>query len=100
VDLSKAARNVATTFAPRASGSTGKNPAVPGTLLYDIFVWQGWLAAAFGGLLVFNVLFPSDHPDVWRLVGMWSIWMLTIPAWRAKDVSRRRRDFITKNIYD
>jgi hypothetical protein len=46
------------------------------------------------------VLFPSDHPDVWRLVGMWSIWMLTIPAWRAKDVSRRRRDFITKNIYD
>ena len=39
-NLSKTAKNVAQTFAPRASGATGKNPAVPGTILYDIFFWQ------------------------------------------------------------
>lgn len=82
-----AAKDIATTFAPRASGSTGKNQAVKGSLLYEIFVWQGWLSAVAGGLLSFNLLFPSDHPDIARLLGMWSVWMLTVPSWRAREVS-------------
>lgn len=65
----KSARSVANTFAPRASGATGKNPAVKGTFLYDLFVGQAWVSAAFGGLLSFNLIFPSDEPDVWRLMG-------------------------------
>lgn len=65
----KSARSVANTFAPRASGATGKNPAVKGSFLYDLFVGQAWISAALGGLLSFNILFPSDEPDVWRLVG-------------------------------
>lgn len=47
-EVSKFARNAATTFAPRASGSTGKNPAYKGSLLYTIFEvggrgWEGGL---------------------------------------------------------
>lgn len=43
-EVSKFARNAATTFAPRASGSTGKNPAYKGSALYTIFeVLRGWL---------------------------------------------------------
>jgi len=85
-------RKIAATFAPRASGNTGKNPAVRGSLLYDIFIWQAYLSAAFGGLLAFNVLFPSTEPDIWRLMGMWSIWMLTIPSLRARDCRQEEKD--------
>ncbi|CAG9467674.1 unnamed protein product [Pedinophyceae sp. YPF-701] len=91
VDASSLAKKTAATFAPRASGNTGKNPAVRGTVLYDVFVWQAYLSAAFGGLLAFNVLFPSDHPDVWRLMGMWSIWMLTVPSLRAKECTAEEK---------
>jgi hypothetical protein len=65
----KNVRNIAQTFAPRASGNTGKNPATKGTVLYDIFTYQAWLCMAFGGLLSFNVVFPSDQPNIWRLMG-------------------------------
>jgi hypothetical protein len=65
----KKVKDIAATFAPRASGSTGKNPAVKGSVLYDIFTWQGWICMALGGLLSYNVLFPSDEPDIWRLMG-------------------------------
>lgn len=74
---------MAATFAPRASGK--QNPAQKGTLLYDIFAYQGWAAAFVGGLLSFNLIFPSDHPDIARLMGMWSVWMLTVPSWRARE---------------
>jgi len=90
--LSKTAKDIATTFAPRASGSTGKNQAVKGSLLYEIFVWQGWLSAVAGGLLSFNLLFPSDHPDIARLLGMWSVWMLTVPSWRARECTAEEKD--------
>lgn len=30
-----------------------------------------------GGALSFNFLFPSNEPDIWRLMGMWSIWMFS-----------------------
>lgn len=89
--LSKLTKQTATTFAPRASGKT-KNPAVPGSLLYNIFEWQAWLALAVGGLLAFNIIYPTDEPSIARLLGMWSIWMFTIPSLRAKECKAREKD--------
>ena len=67
--VSKFARNAATTFAPRASGATGKNPAYRGSTLYTIFEVQAWLALVVSGLLSYNIIFPSDQPDIARLIG-------------------------------
>jgi len=83
--VSRLVRNTASTFAPRASGATGKNPAVFGSTLYKIFGVQAWVSAAVGGLLAFNLLAPSDEPSIARLVGMWSVWMFTVPALRARE---------------
>lgn len=152
-ELSKSIRQTATTFAPRSSTAKGKNPAVKGSVLYNVFevqvcgwsgawlqrrtsapwwaakVWraglvcpsiacrpmrvpacwtgaahstlhtahctlrcahtqaapppphtntaphtprvnpQAWLAVVVGGLLSFNAIFPSDEPNVARLMG-------------------------------
>ncbi|PKI70572.1 hypothetical protein CRG98_009077 [Punica granatum] len=73
-DLKKVVQKTASTFAPRASMAT-KNPAVPGTALYTVFEVQGYALMLLGGALSFNLLFPSNEPDIWRLMGMWSIWM-------------------------
>ncbi|GBG59220.1 hypothetical protein CBR_g32237 [Chara braunii] len=89
-ELQKAVSKTATTFAPRASAPS-KNPAVKGSILYTIFEVQGWLCILLGGALSFNLLFPSDHPDIWRLMGMWSVWMFTIPSWRARDCSKEEK---------
>jgi hypothetical protein len=62
-------KNIAQTFAPRASGNTGKNPATKGSVLYDIFTYQAWILMAVGGLLSYNLIFPSDKPDIARLMG-------------------------------
>lgn len=70
-------RKTAATFAPRASSAKNKNPAQPGTKLYSIFETQAYISMLFGGILSFNLLFPSDHPDIWRLMGMWSVWMFS-----------------------
>jgi hypothetical protein len=110
----KAASKAAATFAPRASGNTGKNPAVKGSVLYQVFEvqvcesveplhalsadapayaairekvnwWpltlpvslsraQAYLAVVVGGLLAYNVIWPSDEPSIARLMGMWSLW--------------------------
>lgn len=83
--VARLARSAATTFAPRASGATGKNPAHKGSTLYAIFGAQAWLSVVAGGLLSFNVLFPSDEPSIARLIGMWSVWMFTVPALRARE---------------
>lgn len=91
-ELAKDINKVANTFAPRASGATGKNPAVPGTVLYDIFTYQAWAAVVVGGLLSFNIIYPSDKPDIARLIGMWSIWMFTIPSLRARDCPKPEKD--------
>lgn len=69
-------QKTAATFAPRASTAT-KNPAVPGTTLYTVFEVQGYASMLLGGVLSFNLLFPSNEPDIWRLMGMWSIWMFS-----------------------
>lgn len=90
--VARLARSAATTFAPRASGATGKNPAFRGSTLYDIFGVQAWLSVAVGGLLSFNLIFPSDEPSVARLIGMWSIWMFTVPALRARECSAAEKD--------
>ncbi|XP_057964041.1 protein RESISTANCE TO PHYTOPHTHORA 1, chloroplastic isoform X2 [Malania oleifera] len=73
-DLKKAVQKTAATFAPRASTAT-KNPATPGTALYTVFEVQGYASMLLGGALSFNLIFPSNEPDIWRLMGMWSIWM-------------------------
>ncbi|KAI3423200.1 uncharacterized protein J3R85_011155 [Psidium guajava] len=90
-DLKKVVQKTASTFAPRASTAT-KNPAVPGTALYTVFEVQGYASLLLGGALSFNLLFPSNEPDIWRLMGMWSIWMFTIPSLRARDCSKNEKE--------
>lgn len=90
-ELKKVVNKTAATFAPRASTAT-KNPAVPGTALYTIFEVQGYASMLAGGVLSFNLLFPSTEPDIWRLMGMWSIWMFTIPSLRARDCSNNEKE--------
>lgn len=90
-DLKKVVQKTAATFAPRASTAT-KNPAVPGTILYTVFEVQGYASMLLGGALSFNLIFPSNEPDIWRLMGMWSIWMFTIPSLRARDCSKNEKE--------
>ena len=65
---------------------------MPGTALHDIFVYQSYLSMAVGGLLAFNVIFPSDEPTIARLLGMWSPWMIAVPSLRARDCSAKEKD--------
>ncbi|XP_059317496.1 protein RESISTANCE TO PHYTOPHTHORA 1, chloroplastic [Lycium ferocissimum] len=90
-DLKKAVLKTASTFAPRASTAT-KNPAKPGTVLYTVFEVQAYASLLLGGALSFNLIFPSNEPDIWRLMGMWSIWMFTIPSLRARDCSKNEKE--------
>ncbi|PAN19608.1 hypothetical protein PAHAL_3G285700 [Panicum hallii] len=90
-ELKKAVQKTAATFAPRASTKT-KNPAVPGSALYTVFEVQGYVSMLLGGALSFNLVFPSNEPDIWRLMGMWSIWMFTIPSLRARDCSNKEKE--------
>ncbi|XP_068660859.1 protein RESISTANCE TO PHYTOPHTHORA 1, chloroplastic [Aristolochia californica] len=90
-DIKKVVQKTAATFAPRASTAT-KNPAVPGTALYTVFEVQGYVSMLLGGVLSFNLIFPSNEPDIWRLMGMWSIWMFTIPSLRARDCSKNEKE--------
>lgn len=61
-------------------------------MLYTVFEVQAWLSVAVGGLLAFNVLLPTDGPDIPRLVGMWSVWMFAVPSLRARDCPKREKD--------
>lgn len=90
-ELKKAVQKTAATFAPRAS-TKSKNPAVPGSTLYTIFEVQAYASMLAGGALSFNLVFPSSEPDIWRLMGMWSIWMFTIPSLRARDCSNKEKE--------
>ncbi|KAA8550912.1 hypothetical protein F0562_002596 [Nyssa sinensis] len=90
-DIKKVVQKTAATFAPRASTAT-KNPAIPGTALYTVFEVQGYASMLLGGALAFNLIFPSNEPDIWRLMGMWSIWMFTIPSLRARDCSKNEKE--------
>ncbi|KAI3819302.1 hypothetical protein L1987_13129 [Smallanthus sonchifolius] len=90
-DLKKVVQKTAATFAPRAS-TASKNPAVPGTTLYTVFEVQAYASMLLGGALSFNLIFPSNEPDIWRLMGMWSIWMFTIPSLRARDCSKNEKE--------
>jgi hypothetical protein len=38
-------------------------------MLYNVFEYQAWIAVVVGGLLSFNLIFPSDEPSVARLLG-------------------------------
>ncbi|KAI3979669.1 hypothetical protein MKX01_013764 [Papaver californicum] len=82
----EAVQKTAATFAPRAS------TAMPGSTLYTVFEVQAYISMLLGGLLFFNVVFPSNEPDLWRLMGMWSIWMFTIPSLRARDCSKNEKE--------
>ncbi|KAK9070099.1 hypothetical protein SSX86_010498 [Deinandra increscens subsp. villosa] len=90
-DLKKVVQKTAATFAPRAS-TASRNPAVPGTTLYTVFEVQAYASMVLGGALSFNLIFPSNEPDIWRLMGMWSIWMFTIPSLRARDCSKNEKE--------
>ena len=43
-------------------------------------------------MLSFNVLLPSDEPSIARLMGMWSVWMFTVPSLRARECDAREKD--------
>ncbi|KAL5994250.1 hypothetical protein ACLOJK_035122 [Asimina triloba] len=90
-DIKKVVQKTAATFAPRAS-TANKNPAVPGSALYTVFEIQGYASMLLGGALSFNLIFSSNEPDIWRLMGMWSIWMFTIPSLRARDCSKNEKE--------
>eukprot|EP00898_Chlorokybus_atmophyticus_P002437 jgi/Chlat1/3194/Chrsp22S03487 len=90
-DVARFARKAAGTFAPRSS-TKQKNPAQPGTLLYSIFEWQSILGIAAGGLLSYNLIFPSEGPSIARLIGMWSVWMFAVPGLRARDCKAAEKD--------
>ena len=61
-------------------------------MLYNLFTAQGYLSLAVGGLLAFNVVAPSEGPSVMRALGMWSVWMLTVPSLRARACSKAEKD--------
>ncbi|GAQ86189.1 resistance to phytophthora 1 [Klebsormidium nitens] len=90
-EVSKVVRKTAATFAPRAS-TKSKNPATQGTVLYTVFEVQAWLSIVAGFLLSYNLIFPSDRPDIARLLGMWSVWMLAVPSLRARDCSAPEKE--------
>lgn len=90
-ELSKAVRKTAVTFAPGASKKQ-RNPAVPGSTLYKVFEIQAYIGLGLGALLSYNLLFPSSEPDIWRLMGMWSVWMFTIPSLRARDCPEKEKE--------
>jgi len=90
-ELSKSIKNTAATFAPRPSTAT-KNPAYKGSVLYSVFEVQAWISMVIGGFLSYNLLFPTDEPSIPRLLGMWSIWMFTIPSLRARECMPKEKD--------
>merc|ERR1711988_637567 len=90
--VAKEINKLASTFAPRQSGQRSKNPAVPGSWLYQLFTVQAWATLPVGALLSFNVLFPSDEPTIARLMGMWSIWMFTVPSLQARESTPNEKD--------
>jgi len=92
MQLDKKLKKLANTMAPRASGPTGSNPAVKGTVLYKVFEVQAYLAIVVGGLLAFNVIFPTDDPSIPRLMGMWSLFMFTVPSLRAREIEKDEKD--------
>ncbi len=61
-------------------------------MLYKIFEVQAWASLVVGGLLSFNLIFPSDQPDIARLMGMWSLWMFTVPSLRARECTAAEKD--------
>ncbi len=67
-DVSRFSSKLAGTFAPRASTKT-KNPAVKGSVLYNVFEYQSWICLVAGGLLSFNIIYPTDEPSIARLLG-------------------------------
>ena len=93
-NLNKFVKKTATTFAPSSSGDAKKkkNPAQKGTVLYQVFEVQAYLAILVGGLLAFNVIYPSEEPTIARLMGMWSVWMCTVPSLRARDCGAKEKD--------
>ena len=56
-EISKNARKIASTFAPRSS-TAKKNPAFKGSTLYTIFEVQAYLSLVVGALLSYNVCSP------------------------------------------
>ena len=93
-NLNKVVKKTATTFAPSSSGDAKKkkNPAQKGTVLYQVIEVQAYLAILVGGLLAFNVIYPSEEPTIARLMGMWSVWMFTVPSLRARDCGAKEKD--------
>uniref|UniRef100_A0A7S0RAW0 Uncharacterized protein n=1 Tax=Pyramimonas obovata TaxID=1411642 RepID=A0A7S0RAW0_9CHLO len=97
-ELNKAVSKAAATFAPRSS-TAKKNPATKGTVLYSVFEVQAYVAVVVGALLAYNVIWPSEvsaagvvDPTIARLMGMWSIWMFTVPSLRARDCAKDEKD--------
>ena len=90
-ELKKNAAKIAGTFAPRSS-TAKKNPAFKGSALYTIFEVQAYLSLVVGAMLSYNVLLPSDEPNIARLMGMWSVWMFAVPSLRARECDAKEKE--------
>eukprot|EP00179_Madagascaria_erythrocladioides_P029017 CAMPEP_0198333444 /NCGR_PEP_ID=MMETSP1450-20131203/18957_1 /TAXON_ID=753684 ORGANISM="Madagascaria erythrocladiodes, Strain CCMP3234" /NCGR_SAMPLE_ID=MMETSP1450 /ASSEMBLY_ACC=CAM_ASM_001115 /LENGTH=258 /DNA_ID=CAMNT_0044037963 /DNA_START=40 /DNA_END=816 /DNA_ORIENTATION=- len=58
--------------------------------LKDLFLYQGFLVGGIGGLLAYGT-FPGwngDIPLVAKALGFWTIWLFTIPSWRARKPTK------------
>lgn len=53
---------------------------------------QAYLSLVAGALLSYNVVLPSDEPNIARLMGMWSVWMFTVPSLRARECDAKEKD--------
>ena len=91
-ELKKNAAKIAGTFAPHSSTAKGKNPAFKGSALYTIFEVQAYLSLVVGSMLSYNVLLPSDEPNIARLMGLWSVWMFAVPSLRARECDPKEKD--------
>ena len=63
-----------------------------GTWLFRLFAWQSHASLVVGALLSYNVLLPSDEPNLARLMGFWSAWMFSVPSLRARDCAIDEKD--------
>ena len=74
--------------------SRENKPALKGSLLYTIFGIQASISILIGGLLAYNIIYPSDQPSIARLIGMWSVWLFAVPSLRARDCSAREKSVL------
>lgn len=65
---------------PLAEGEVNVGRGCAGSWLYTVFEVQAWLSLAVGGLLSFNLLFPTDQPSIARMLGCALLFFFSPPC--------------------